>query len=155
MSSPRNEQKHWIIRVQDGVNFRNSKYPFWGVKSCHKTRVNKFKTGDIIWFLTSKPYGGKFIGMSEYTCYYDRADEPLIPVHTYSNKDQCWTGEGLWSIQMHYKNLYIITERENIKGVIQCAGSILEYDTFKDKGLPDLYNHYNMFKKYAEPKYTC
>ena len=93
--------------------------------------------------------------MSEYTCYYDRADEPLIPVHTYSNKDQCWTGEGLWSIQMHYKNLYIITERENIKGVIQCAGSILEYDTFKDKGLPDLYNHYNMFKKYAEPKYTC
>jgi len=45
-------QQHWIIRVQDGGNFRNSKYPFWGVKrgknNCIKTIVNnKFKKGDI------------------------------------------------------------------------------------------------------------
>ena len=148
------EQKHWIIRVQDGENFRNSKYPFWGLKRGKgggiKTIVNKLKPGDILWFLTSKSYGGNFIGMSEYTCYYDKDDEPLVPIHTYSNIDQCWTDPGLWSIQIHYKNLYI-THKQNIQAIIQCAGTILEYDRFKDRGLPDLNNHYNNFKYYAEP----
>ena len=48
----------------------------------------------------------------------------------------------LWNIQIHYKNLYI-TEKQNIRAVIQCGGIILEYETFKDRGLPDLYYHYN------------
>ena len=149
------KQKHWLIRVQNGENFRNSKYPFWGVKRGKggniKTLVDKIKKGDILWFMTSKSFGGKLIGMAEYTCYYDRDDEPLIPIHTYSNSEQGWNGEDLWNIQIHYKNLYI-TEKQNIKAVIQCGGIILEYEKFKDRGLPDLYNHYNMFKFYAEPK---
>jgi hypothetical protein len=33
--------------------------------------------GDILWFMTSKKYGGKLIGMSEYCEFYDRSDEPL------------------------------------------------------------------------------
>lgn len=149
------EPKHWLIRVKDGENFRNSKYPFWGVKKGNhgqiKTIVNKIKKGHILWFMTSKKHGGKLIGMSEYTCYYDRANEPLIPVHTYSNREQNWKGEENWSIQIHYENLYI-TEKQNIKAAVQCGGIILEYETFKDRGLPNLYNHYNMFKYYAEPK---
>tara|TARA_B110000027_G_C15926830_1_gene215128 strand:+ start:155 stop:631 length:477 start_codon:yes stop_codon:yes gene_type:complete len=151
---PISKQQHWIIRVQNGENFRNSKFPFWGVKrgsgGSIKTIVNKIKKGDILWFLTSKSYGGKFIAMAEYTCYYDRNDEPLIPIHTYSNIEQGWIGEGLWSIQIHYKNLYN-TDKQNIEAVIQCGGIILEYDTFKEKNLPDLKNHYNMFKYYAKP----
>ena len=62
----RQEPKHWLIRVQDGENFRNSKYQFWGVKRGSgggiKTIVNKIQKGDILWFMTSKPYGGKLIG---------------------------------------------------------------------------------------------
>jgi len=141
--------KHWLIRVSDGENFRNSKYPFWGVKnkSNIKTIVKKIKVGDILWFMTSKSYGGKLIGMSEYTGYYDRDDEPLIYINTYSNKEQNWKGDENWGIQLHYKNLYI-TEKQNIKATVQC-GIILEYETFKKKGLPDLYHHYNMFKFYA------
>ena len=146
---------HWLIRVQDGKNFRNSKYPFWGVKKgTHgniKTIVNKFQPGDILWFITSKKYGGKIIGMSEYICYYDKDDEPLIPIHTYYNKEQNWLGDEKWSIQIQYKNLYN-TEKQNIETIIQCAGIILEYETFKNKGLPDLYTHYKNFKFYAEPK---
>lgn len=53
--------------------------------------------------MTSKPFGGKLIGMGEYICYYDRDDEPLIPIHTYSNSEQGWNGEELWNIQIHYK----------------------------------------------------
>ena len=146
---------HWIIRVKDGENFRNSKYSFWGVKrgkhNFIKTIVNKFNPGDILWFMTSKSYGGKLIGMSEYTCYYDKKDEPLIAINTYSNNDQNWKGDEDWDLQIHYTNLYI-TEKQNIKAVIQCAGIILRYETFKNKGLPDLYAHYKNFKYYAEPK---
>ena len=112
---------------------------------------NKFKEGDILWFLTSKSFGGKIIGMSEYTCYYDRKSEPLISIHTYSNKEQNWVGGGDWSIQIHYKNLYL-TEKQNLEAIVQCGGNILEYETFKNRGLPDLYKHYEMFKFYTEPK---
>ena len=149
------ETKHWIIRVKDGINFRNSKHLMWGVKrgrnDCVKTIVKKMKPGDILWFMTSKPFGGKLIGMSEYTCFYDRNDEPLINLHTYSNEEQNWVGDSDWSIQIHYKNLYD-TERQNIKAYVQCGGIVLEYETFKDKNLPDLYEHYRCFKYYAEPK---
>ena len=70
---------HWIFRVNDGENFRNSKFPFWGVKrgrnNCIKSIIQKIKLGDILWFMTSKPYGGKLIGMAEFTGFYDRNDE--------------------------------------------------------------------------------
>ena len=152
--SLRNHSKHWLIRVQNGDNFRNSKYPFWGVKrgngGCIKTIVNKINKGDILWFMTSKAYGGKLIGMSEFTCYYDRHDEPLLPLHTYSNKEQNWKGDDDWSIQIHYENLYNI-EKQNIEACVQCGGVILEYETFKERGLPDLYLHYKNFKFYGEP----
>ena len=54
--------------MNDGVNFCNSKFPFWGVKrgkgGCIKSIVKKIKKGDILWFMTSKKYEGKVIGMS-------------------------------------------------------------------------------------------
>ena len=149
------EQKHWLIRVKDGKNFRNSKMPFWGGKKgragCYKSIVKKFNKGDILWFLTSKNYGGQFIGMAEYTGFYDRDEEPIIGVNTYSNKEQNWEGDDDWSLQIHYTNLYI-TERQNIKACIQCSASILDYDTFKDRMVEDLPHRYSMFKCYAEPK---
>lgn len=147
--------KHWIIRVNDGENFRNSKYPYWGVKrgrfGCMKTIVTKMRRGDILWFITSKPHGGKIIGMSEYCGFYDRDDEPLLQVNTKTNEDQNWTGGEPWDIQIHYCNLYI-TEAQNITGCIQCSGCILEYETFRNKINGDLYEHYINYRFYAEPK---
>ena len=70
--------------------------------------------------------------MAEYTKYYDRDNEPLISINTYSNKEQNWKGEENWSIQIHYKNLYNI-ENENIEIVVRCPGVILNYETFKDR----------------------
>lgn len=149
------KKKHWIIRVKDGDNFRNSKYPFWGVKrgknGCIKTIVKKINKGDILWFLTSKPFGGKLIGMSEYCEFYDRNDEPLIQINTLTNKEQNWKGHDAWDIQIHYCNLYI-TERQNITGCIPCGGNIFEYETFKEKINGNLYEHYKNFKYYSESK---
>lgn len=143
---------HWFVRVKDGENFKNSKLPFWGVKKKWKTIINKFKPGDIIWFIISKKYSGKAIGVAEYTEFHDRSEEPLISINTYSNKDQNWKGEEDWDIQIHYKNLYV-TEKQDIKIIIQCGATIMKYETFKNThNLPDLYNHYENFKYYAEPK---
>jgi hypothetical protein len=145
----------WLIRINDGENFRNSKFPFWGVKrgknGCIKTIVKKINHGDILWFMTSKKYGGKLIGMSEYCGFYDRNDEPLLKINTKTNEEQNWKGNELWDIQIHYCNLYI-TERQNIKSCIQCGGIILEYEKFKNKINEDLYEHCKNFYFYAEPK---
>lgn len=107
--------------------------------------------GDILCFMTSKKYGGKIIGMSKYCEFYDRNDEPLIKINTLTNEEQNWKGDEEWDIQIHYCNLYI-TERQNIIGCIHCGGIILEYESFKDKINGNLYNHYENFKFYAEPK---
>ena len=149
------EKRAWIIRVNDGENFHNSKYPFWGVKrgknGCMKTIVTKINQGDILCFMTSKLHGGKIIGMSEYSGVYDRNDEPLLQINTKTNEEQQWIGDDYWDIQIHYCNLYI-TEKQNITGCIPCAGNILEYETFKDKINGDVYVHYQNFQFYAEPK---
>lgn len=148
-------KRFWIIRTGDGENFRNSKFPIWGVKRGNhgsmKTIVKKMTNGDILCFMTNKEYGGKIIGMGEYCTFYDKHDEPFIQINTKTNDEQNWKGDECWDIQIHYCNLYL-TERQNITGCIQCGGNILEYDTFKDKINGDLYNHYRNFKIYAEPK---
>jgi hypothetical protein len=147
--------KHWIFRVNNGDNFRNSIYPFWGVKrgkgGCLKTIISKINQGDILWFLTSKEFGGRFIGMGEYSGFYDRINEPLFNINTKTNEEQGWKGAELWDIQIHYRNLYI-TEKQNITACIQCGGIILEYETFKHKIDSDLYEHYKNYKFYSEPK---
>jgi len=116
-----------------------------------KTIVKKIKPDDILWFFTSKKYGGKIIGMAEYSHFYDRQDEPLIKMNTYTNIDQGWIGDDNWDIQIHYKNLYL-TEKQSILICIQCAGNILNYETFRKKIEEYLSIHYKNFKFYAEPK---
>ena len=111
MNYKNNIKKHWIIRVADGKNFKNSIHPFWGIKrgkhgSIKGFILNNINTGDILWFCTNKFNGGKAIGMAEYTILYDRNDEPLIQINTYSNKEQGWEGDDDWSLQMHYTKLY-------------------------------------------------
>lgn len=145
----------WILRVGDGENLRNSKYTFWGVKrgknGSIKSIVTKMLIGDILCFITSKQYGGKIIGMCEYTGFYDRKDEPLLQINTKTNLEQQWTGDDSWDIQIHYNKFYV-TEKQNISACIQCGAIIMNYKTFKDKIERDLFEHYKNFKFYAEPK---
>lgn len=145
--------QYWLIRVGDGKNLKNSNYPFWGVKKCFKGNVKKMNPGDILLFITSKQgnESGKVIAMGEYTEYYDRHEEPLLQIHTKTNVEQNWSGNGDWAIQIHYKDLYI-TERQNIKVCIAHSGAILNYETFKSKISDDLIEHYKNFKYYAVPK---
>lgn len=148
------DKQHWIIRVADGENLKRSKYPFWGVKrgAGIKYFVEKMKKGDILWFLTNKAHGGRFIGMAEYVCFYDKKDEPLIQINTFSNEEQGWLGDENWDIQIHYTDYYN-TERQNIEAVIQRPAVVMLYDANMIKKIKDnLYEHYKNFKYYAEAK---
>jgi len=149
--------QHWIIRVGDGINLKNSKFMVWGIKrgknDSYLGMVKKFKKGDVLWFLTSKKFGGKIIYMAEYECFYDKKEEPLVPINTFSNKELGWIGDEDWDIQVHYNNLYLTEKPKlNLEVCIRCSSTILNYDTFKNEKIKhDLNQHYKNLKIYADP----
>lgn len=145
-------QNHWILKVADGKNFKNSKFPFWGLKAGKKDVVKnsalKIKEGDILWFLCNKSNDNKIIGMATFTKLLDKRDKLLIQIETTSCIDQGWHGDD-WEIELHYTNLYN-TEKQNIK-IDEKLGQfpITNYYNNKDKINEDLENHYNGFKYYG------
>jgi hypothetical protein len=143
---------HWIIRVGDGINFKNSQSnKIWGFRDINgqKTILEKFNEGDILWFITSKPYGGKVVGMAEFVKLYDRKNEFLIPINTFSNEENGWSGNIDWDLQITYKNLYN-TEAQNISLVVKFAGNIMNYGSFKKYIDLDLDVIYKNYVTYAE-----
>lgn len=148
----------YIIRVGDGHNFNEciQHRNIWGFIPKWKSQVVKMKKGDVLMFLTSKDFGGNIVGIAEYETYYDRRDEHLIQVGTYSNRENRWYGYKDWDIQIHFRNLYKVdTTKLNIQMIAQANISILNYDTFlmnkhKHPLIPhDLVHHYNNFKLYG------
>jgi hypothetical protein len=145
---------HWLIRVKNGKNFKNSKYPFWGVTAGKtnniKTMVSKINNGDILWFLCNKSNDNKIISMATFTKFLDKRDEPLIAIETVSNIDQGWNDNN-YELELHYKNLYN-TEKQNIKiDEILGQSPIINYNNNKHKIKEDLEKHYIGFKFYGVP----
>jgi hypothetical protein len=167
----------WIVRVKDGKNFRaSSRFNMWGMisitKAGHKvgditTITQRWKQGDILCFITSKPYGGKIIGIAEYDNYYERKEEVLAHVNTYSNLDAGWCGDDDWGFQITYKNLYMgaSVDKHHFEISMQKAGSTCPFNDvimnkFKDPNntyfkcsdnVLAIREHYAMMKIYAEP----
>ena len=147
------EPVHYIFRVGDGVKFKNSKFPFWGVKKYIPglPMIQKMLPGDVMWFLTSKKFGGEFIAMAEFTRFYDRDDEPIFRIDTYTDAEQGWTGDGDWSIQVHYTNLFIISNAFNLHlpASIDNRTSVHYYRSYKNKIPHDLPLHHRLLKTYG------
>ncbi len=143
-----NVRTHHIIRVNDGENLRNSVNPYWGVtrEAGQKSKVEKMNYGDVLWFLTSKPYGGKLIGMAEFARCSDRKDDPEFKGCLEANAEQGWAGNKEWDILIHYNDFHDVKEH-NIGGCIQCVGNILPYETFKDKITKNLYEMHAQIKR--------
>lgn len=138
-------QKHYIIRVGDGDNLIKGKYSMYGLKKKWESHIKKIEKNSILWFLTSQENGGRFIRMARFTGYTDRN---LDQEKTFSNEEHNWKGDEEWVIQIRFEDYRDITESD-IKAVIACASTIMDYDTFKRKeNFPNLVNEYNNFKKY-------
>jgi hypothetical protein len=154
MDDDHKNKNHWLLRIGDGRNFRNSVYPFWSVKrgknNSIKGCVRNIAEGDILWFITNQSAGGKIIGMAEFTYMYDIKEKPTSDMTIFSNSEQDWIGDDVWDIQIYYKNMYK-TENANINICIRCNSSILSYITFRDRISHNLYREYDMFLKYGQP----
>lgn len=146
---------HWIIRVKDGVNFRNSKHPRWGMKRGNKPVVQQMNAGDILWFLTSKAYGGCFIGMAEFVRASDiTEEEPFIQLHT--TEEMGWEGDAddEWPIHVHYKNLFN-TEKLNFKFIVPGAFAVSKCEfRMSQSQIDELKKHHENYSLYGTPRYA-
>jgi hypothetical protein len=48
--------QHWLIRVGNGINFKNSKKNIWSLNNSKKTLaiLNNFNENDVLWFISNK-----------------------------------------------------------------------------------------------------
>tara|TARA_Y100000389_G_C17292904_1_gene428942 strand:- start:80 stop:535 length:456 start_codon:yes stop_codon:yes gene_type:complete len=146
-----NQPNHWIIRVHDGVNLMNSidKHT-WGFLEKFKGTYNKMQKGDVLWFLTSKPFGNKLIMVSELDDKIDRRKEQLLKIYTYSNEELGWATQTKWDLQITYSNPIKI---ENLNYQIQLGQSPYPIRLFEDNKSKIDYNlpkEYELIKKYKD-----
>ena len=147
----------WIIRVGDGVNFRNSTNHFiWGLTKRWTGFVAKIVPGDLLCFATSKKFGGYIIGIGEFVESYNREDEPLVKIHTKTNFELGWIGRNVnedWDIQIKYKNLVNTTGKKFMKTLVRSPGTVFNYNKLSTEKhvLPegDIRQHYQNFLKYG------
>ena len=114
------------------------------------------KSGDILWFITSKTTTNKtsiVIGMAEYVNMCDWRDETIIALNTYTNEEMGWSTDTNWDIQITYKNLYCGNniEKHNFYTPFKCPSCIMNLTTFQDKTPIDFKNEYQFIIKYSEP----
>jgi hypothetical protein len=144
--------QHWLIRVGDGINFKNSKKNIWCLNNSKKTlaMLNKFNENDVLWFISNKTYDNIILGMAHYKCYFIKTDEPLININTYSNDECGFDDNNDYDIQIHYTKFYN-TERQQIQLIFKCMSPIINYNNNIQKINVDLISHYINYLYYAEP----
>ena len=145
--------QHWLIRVGDGINFKNSKKNIWSLNSNKITNTiinNQFNENDILWFIGNKKINNIILGMAKYKCYYSKTDELLINIDTYSNNDCGFDNENEYDLQIHYTEFYN-TERQQIQLIFKCMSPIINYNNNFEKINVNLFTHYNNYLFYAQP----
>lgn len=105
----------WLIYVNDGINFNNSSISnTWGIKSwtpLGKCFKNNAKAGDHLWFIKSGS-NGLLVAVSTFVEFRNRELGPLIAV-TPTDEEFGWlNGSGGWDVEIHYTDLYNITNCE-------------------------------------------
>jgi hypothetical protein len=118
--APASTPAHFLLRVGDGIHFnRSSSQSIWGITSTSpvgKGFKSTVKAGDILWFVTGRSKG-KIIAMATFTQTRERIIGPIIDL-TATNEELGWTNtEGNWDTEVHYKDLFNLTERDLLTGI--------------------------------------
>lgn len=109
---------HWIFRIKDGENFKNSiPHSIWGIKSWTtngKNFIKEGKQGDIIWFILNKVTeksepGNHIYAMATYSKIKRREIGPLIDL-TLSSEQLGWEKGDVYDLEVHYNKLYLVDE---------------------------------------------
>ena len=139
---------NWLLRISDGENFRrSSKSKIWGIKSpppAGKHFVNNVKQGDRLWFVTGKSHG-MTIAVATYKHHKARELGPLVNV-SMTNEELGWTGPDDWDTEVHYTDLYDISECDLLTR-IEGPLTIRKYDLKCAVDLPAEYNNIVRYSK--------
>ena len=148
--APVSTPDHFLLRVGDGIHFnRSSSQSIWGISSTSpvgKGFKSTVKVGDILWFVTGGSKG-KIIAVATFTQTRERIIGPIIDL-TATNEELGWTNtEGNWDTEVHYKDLFNLTECDLLTG-IKGAATVRIYKEEKcDVNLPAEYQHILRYSK--------
>jgi hypothetical protein len=126
----RTKKQHWLVRVGNGRNFRNSaKHRIWGVKETTSTKYfeKTSKRGDILWFVVSGK--GQAIAFAEYMGHNGR---------TKTNEELGWELEensNHWTMEINYTN-YVDVEADQYFTLIK--GQNINVRRYNEKCAIDL-----------------
>ena len=141
--------KHFLFRIGDGVHFNSSSTKsIWGItkKNTFTTHfISTVKKGDLLWFVKGKS-NGQLVAVATFTETKDRVLGPLIAL-SLTNKELGWDKtDGEWDIEVHYKDLYNLTECNLFSKIVGSVG-IRDYN---DKCKVDLPNEYLNIVRYSK-----
>ena len=133
---------HFILRVGDGINFKNSsKHSTWAVKSRYISFLENVKEGDI--------FTGKIIAVAEFVSKNKRDTGPLLSL-TPTDDELGWDKLGkYYDVEIHYTNLYNLTDCKLFTGQ-KNQTTICEYDKIKEGLLLNLIVEYEYVSKYSK-----
>lgn len=140
---------HWILHIGDGIHFNaSSSKSIWGMNSTHSTVkgfLSRVTKGDLLWFVKSKT-NGQIVAVATFTGTKERILGPLIEL-TLTNSELGWTEtDGEWDTEVHYKDLYNLTDC-NLISEIKGAAVIRQYN---DKCKVDLTVEYPYIVRYSK-----
>jgi hypothetical protein len=146
--------KHYIIRVGDSVNFKNSSdLGIWAVKSRCKTFLQIVKEGDKLWFVKNKvknqTLSGKIIAVADFVSKNERVHGPLLSL-SLTNEELGWNEKGEeYDIEINYNNLYNLS-RCNLFTGQKGQTTIMDYDKVKESLMINLVVAYENITIYSK-----
>jgi hypothetical protein len=140
---------HFLLYIGDGIHFNaSSSKSIWGIVStnpCAMGFLKKVKEGDLLWFVKSKT-NGQIIAVATFTETKKRILGPLISL-TLTNTELGWDKtDGDWDTEVHYKDLYNLTNC-NLISEIKGAAGIRLYNENCKVNLPAEYPYIVRYSK--------
>ena len=140
---------HYLLYIGDGVHFNaSSSKSIWGINSKHsfaKGFLTTAKEGDLLWFVKSKT-NGQIVAVATFTRTNMRILGPLIEL-TFTNSELGWDKtEGEWDTEVHYKDLYNLTQCNLISEIKGAVGIRL----YNDKCKVNLVTEYMHIVRYSK-----
>ena len=110
--------------------------------------MSRVKDGDLLWFVKGKSRG-QIVAVATFISTKSRILGPLIPL-SHTNTELGWTEtEGEWDIEIHYKNLYNLSNCE-LYSEIKSPLVIRLYNEKCKVNLPAEYPHIVRYSKPAD-----
>jgi len=140
---------HFLLYIGDGVHFNaSSSKKIWGINSTlsfAKGFLKRAKEGDLLWFVKSKT-NGQIVAVATFMSTNERILGPLIEL-TLTNSELGWDkSKGEWDTEVHYTDLYNLTNC-NLISEIKGAAVIRLYN---DKCKVNLITEYPHIVRYSK-----